>query len=63
MSASGKPIQEHVANEVSRALIGALAGAAIVWFLDRYTPLKPQWWIGVAVGAAVAASYEWKQDN
>lgn len=52
-----------VTDAAGYALAGALFGALIVGAVDRYTPLKPPWWVGLAVGSAVGASAQWHKEN
>lgn len=52
-----------VTDAVGYQLAGALFGWAIVASLNKLTPLRPPWWLGVAVGAAVGSAAQWHKEN
>lgn len=53
----------RVTDSVGYTIAGALLGWAIVTGLNKTTPLRSPWWLGIAVGAALTSAAQWHKER
>lgn len=56
-------LTQRVTDDVGYAVAGALLGWAITAGLNKTTPLRPPWWLGIAVGAAIGSAAQWSKEK